>query len=170
MEKILISACLIGQPVRYNGTHKAVDGTIWEQWKKEERLIAICPEVSGGLPVPRPPAEIVGGSALDVLNGAASVINEMGQDVTTAFIEGAKLALSLARSEKVKMAVFTEGSPSCGSHRIYDGQFSGRKIAGEGVTIALLRQADIEVFSDLEIAAALRHLNTLEKGTGKIEP
>lgn len=170
MEKILVSACLLGQPVRYDGTDKALDAEIWEQWMREGRLVPICPEVSGGLPVPRPPAEISGGRGIDVLNGTASVLNEMGEDVTAAFMEGAKVALSVAQSQRIRLAVFTEGSPSCGSYRVYDGSFSGHKISGEGVTIAMLRQAGIAVFSNLEIEAALRHLTELEKNTGKIEP
>ncbi|MGV6818766.1 MAG: DUF523 domain-containing protein [Thiotrichales bacterium] len=168
MEKILVSACLLGKPVRYDGTDKALDAEIWEQWMREGRLVPVCPEVSGGLPVPRPPAEIVGGSGVDVLNRIASVINEMGQDVTTAFVEGAKIALSVAQSQGIRLAVFTEGSPSCGSYRVYDGSFSGQKVSGEGVTIALLRQAGIAVFSHLEIVSALRHLTALEKEMRKI--
>lgn len=163
MEKILVSACLLGHAVRYDGSDKQVDHRIWKNWEDAQRLVSVCPEVSGGLPIPRPAAEIVGGSGNDVLTGIARVINKADQDITQHFLEGARIALSLACSHNIKMAVFTEGSPSCGSHRIYDGSFSGEKISGEGVTIALLKQAGITIFSDDQVEAAQHYLEELEK-------
>ena len=109
----------------------------------------------GGLDTPRPPAEIVGGSGADVIRGTCSVCSKVGADVTTEFLRGAEKALSLAKEHRVQYAVLKESSPSCGSHTIYDGTFSGVKRAGEGVTAALLRAHGITVYSEKEITEEL---------------
>lgn len=67
-QNILISACLLGNPVRYNGTDLLLDHPLLKQWHKEGKLISICPEVAGGLPAPRPPAEVVNGDGNTVLS------------------------------------------------------------------------------------------------------
>ncbi|QPF74799.1 DUF523 domain-containing protein [Roseateles sp. DAIF2] len=156
-EPLLISACLLGSPVRYHGRGAACGHALLAQWRGEGRLVPICPEVAGGLPTPRPPAEIEpgqGGAA--VLRRAARVIDASGADVSAAFVGGAELALALARERGIRVAVLKEDSPSCGSERIYDGRFAGARVAGEGVSAALLRAAGLLVFSEhqLEQAAA----------------
>ena len=162
MEKILISACLVGQKVRYDGKASSTDGGIIARWKEEGRLVAICPEVAGGLSVPRPAAEIVGGEGADVLDDRARLITGAGEDVTSAFVDGAHRALALAQSQGIRLAVLKARSPSCGSSTIYDGSFSGQKVAGAGVTAALLRRHEITVYSDQELDQAVRHLAELE--------
>ena len=150
--RILVSACLLGQPVRYNGSAKSAAHPLLEQWRQEGRLVAICPELSAGFGVPRPAAEIA--EARDgeaVLAGAASVIEATGGDVTDLYVAGAQSALALALEHDCRFAVLTDGSPSCGSGFIYDGSFGGRRHAGIGVTTALLRQHGIEVFAETEI-------------------
>ncbi len=143
-----------------------MDAGLFERWRVEGRLVPFCPEVSGGLPVPRPPAEIVStslgsnGTVADgaaVLDGKARVLTDAGADVTDAFVHGARLALDAAERASARIAILKEGSPSCGSHRIYDGTFTGASVAGDGVTTALLERAGIRVFSedDLEAVAAL---------------
>lgn len=114
----------------------------------------VCPEVSGGFGVPRPPAEIASAaSGAAVLAGIAHVIDARGEDVSAHFVEGARVALELALAHGCHYALLTDGSPSCGSRAIYDGSFEGRKHTGAGVTTALLRQHGIEVFAETEIEA-----------------
>ncbi|WP_284757433.1 DUF523 domain-containing protein [Agrobacterium sp. fls2-241-TYG-188a] len=152
--KILISACLLGHAVRYDGKGKPLAHPAVERWKQEGRLVTICPEMAGGMAVPRPPAEIEGGaSGLDVLEGRARVIEITGGEVTSQFIDGAQKALAFAKEHGCAYALLIDGSPSCGSVAIYDGSFSGRKQAGNGVTAALLAQAGIAVFSPANIDA-----------------
>jgi hypothetical protein len=90
MERILVSACLLGQPVRFDGTGRRSDDALFERWRREGRLVPFCPEVRGGLPVPRPPAEISGGSGADVLDGRAAILTPDGTDVTRHFVLGAR--------------------------------------------------------------------------------
>ncbi|SCX17485.1 DUF523 domain-containing protein [Agrobacterium rosae] len=150
--KILISACLLGHAVRYDGKGKPMSHPAIERWKAEGRLVTICPEMAGGMAVPRPPAEIEkNASGLDVLEGRARVFEITGGDVTTQFIAGARKALAFAKANDCAYALLIDGSPSCGSVAIYDGSFSGRKHAGNGVTAALLQQAGIAVYSDHQI-------------------
>ncbi len=150
--KILISACLLGHAVRYDGKGKPLSHPAIERWKDEGRLVTICPEMAGGMPVPRPPAEIENGaSGLDVLEGRARVLEVTGGDVTDAFIAGARKALAFAQQNDCTHALLIDGSPSCGSLAIYDGSFSGSKHAGNGVTAALLQKAGIAVFSHVDV-------------------
>jgi len=102
----------------------------------------------GGLPTPRPPAEIVGGDGDDVLEGRARVVSAAGEDVTAQFLAGAREALRLAGAVGAKAAILKERSPSCGSGAIYDGTFRGAVRAGQGVTAALLRRHGVQVFSE----------------------
>lgn len=157
-----MSACLLGRPVRYDGAAKNVDDELVGRWRAEGRVIPFCPEVSGGLPVPRPPAEIVGGDGEAVLDGTARVLTGAGADVTAAFVQGARLALDAARRGGARVAILKEGSPSCGSLRIYDGRFSGTSIPGHGVTTALLERSGVRVFDEDQIDAAATYLRTLE--------
>lgn len=164
MEKILVSACLLGHKVRYNGTDAAGTNDLLERWRSEGRLVPFCPEVAGGFPVPRPPAEISGGEGGDVLDGESRVIEEGGKDVSEYFQAGAELTLREVRRQNIRVAVLKEDSPSCGSSRIYDGSFSGRSRPGQGVTTALLEDHGVRVFSEEQTAAADAHLRRLEAG------
>ncbi|MDJ0781573.1 MAG: DUF523 domain-containing protein [Desulfosarcinaceae bacterium] len=152
--KILISACLVGQPVRYNGGHQRLDDPQIRIWESAGRLIPCCPEVMGGLPTPRPPAEICGGDGDAVWRGTASVRSADGQHLTKAFTDGAAAALALARRHAIRVAIFCQRSPSCGSRRIYNGRFESVLIPGVGVTTALLRANGIAVFGPEAIATA----------------
>lgn len=162
MERILVSSCLAGRPVRYDGAAKPVAGGPFERWRAEGRLVPFCPEVSGGLPIPRPPAEIVGGDGGDVLDGTARVLTGGGADVTGEFLRGARLALDAARRAGARLALLKEGSPSCGGHRVYDGAFTGTSVPGSGVTTALLRRSGIRVFTEDELDALQALLSDLE--------
>ncbi|MEH6581780.1 MAG: DUF523 domain-containing protein [Halioglobus sp.] len=151
MEKILLSACLIGKQVRYDGKTLAVHEKILKQWRAEGRIISVCPEVESGMSVPRAPAEIAGGDGYDVLASTTEVIDNSGNNVSHFFKSGAQIALEQCREHNITLAVLAEGSPSCGSSVIHDGSFTGRKIPGAGVTTALLNQHGIRVFSQHEL-------------------
>ena len=116
MQKILVSACLLGEPVRYNGADKFCDHEFLQQWTRDGRIVPVCPEIAGGLGVPRLPAEIANGAGgASVLAGEAQVVDSDGRDVSINFTDGARHALELARMNGVRVAVLKEGSPSCGS-------------------------------------------------------
>lgn len=156
-QKILISACLLGMPVRYDGRGKPFLHPALQKWQAEGRLVALCPEMSAGLPVPRPPAEIEPGmTGEDVLQGRARVMEVTGGDVTAAFLKAAENALALARREGCAQALLIDGSPSCGSAAIYDGRFAGMRHAGMGVTAALLSREGIAVFTPAGVEDLVR--------------
>lgn len=158
--KILVSACLLGQPVRYDGRASGHPDVL-QRWQSEGLIVPLCPEVAGGLPTPRPPAEIPGGQGRAVLDGDAQVVTVGGEDVSGQFLAGAQIALALVRRHGIRIAILKSGSPSCGNQLTYDGTFSGTKVAGEGVTTALLRREGVQVFSELELEAAAQALKAL---------
>ncbi|WP_252273604.1 DUF523 domain-containing protein [Pseudomonas subflava] len=161
MEKLLVSRCLLGHRVRYDGgAHGPYD--LLQQWQDEGRLVPLCPEVAGGLPTPRPPAEIPGGQGGGVLEGRLPVLTDAGEDVTAAFVAGAEIALRLVRQHGLRVAVFKARSPSCGNTHNYDGSFSGTLVEGEGVTAALLRRHGVRVFNEGQLAEAAAELARLE--------
>ncbi len=143
---ILVSSCLAGLEVRYNGTHR-LDARIL-QLIEENKAIAVCPELLGGFSTPREPAEIIGGDGADVLDGNAKVVNRLGRDVTEQYIKGAYATLKIAQEVQATTIVLKEYSPSCGSSMIYNGEFSGKKMLGNGVTSALLKRNGIRVISE----------------------
>lgn len=146
MTKLAVSACLLGQPCRYDGKSKAHGPTC--ALAKERDVLPLCPECLGGLPTPRLPSEIVGGDGADVLAGKARVLAKDGRDVTEAFLQGAYKALALCQQAGVQKAILKARSPSCGVGAIYDGSFSGRQRAGAGVCAALLRQKGIALCTE----------------------
>jgi uncharacterized protein YbbK (DUF523 family) len=143
---LLVSACLLGLPTCYDGKARAIPGLL--EFAARGLVVPICPEIAGGLPVPRPPAECVGGDGEAVLEGLAFVRTAGGEDVTAAFVAGAGRALDIAQRLGIRRALLKENSPSCGSRCTYDGTFQGRLVAGQGVTVALLRRHGIEVISE----------------------
>lgn len=167
MEYVLVSSCLLGKPVRYDARAVSHDNAVLARWLKQGRVVAVCPEVAGGLPVPRPPAEIEpGAAAATVLAGRARIVAVSGEDVTAPFVQGAREALAAARRHAIRVAVLKEGSPSCGSGYVYDGHFAGNKIPGSGVTAELLAQAGVRVFSEHQWREAQDWLARLEAGDG----
>ena len=165
VQLVLVSACLLGSPVRYNAIHKRCDSEVLARWLAQGRVVPVCPEVSGGLPVPRPPAEISSGAGgAQVLLGKAGVFDRQGQDVSAAFIAGAQYVLTQAQRQGIRVAVLKEGSPSCGSGYIYDGTFAGVRVAEQGVTAALLESAVCRVFSEDQFVEANELLLRLEAG------
>jgi len=163
MQSVLVSACLLGHIVRYDGDRLPFESPILRRWAAEGRVIAVCPEVDGGLPTPRPPAEISqprGGSS--ATGGAATVIDSAGRDVTPSFVTGADHAVAVARVRGVRIAVLKDGSPSCGTTYTYDGSFRGRRVPAPGVTASRLRDAGLRVFSEAQLEEAAVYLAELE--------
>ena len=138
---LLVSACLLGMAVRYDGKSKGIVSDWLTKLAVTGAIIPYCPEVAGGLPIPRPAAERQG----------ERVVTRCGLDVTAQFERGAQLTLATCQRHQIAFALLKEGSPSCGVQRIYNGQFNGAAMAGEGKTTALLRQHGIHVFSEEQL-------------------
>ncbi len=162
MEKILISACLLGEPVRFDGQSKAIDNNMIHSWLKEGRLVTVCPEVFGGLTTPRPAAEIMANSHHKTSSPLTiKVQTKESVDVSQAFIKGAQQALTLCKQHDIKFALLSARSPSCGNEKIYDGTFSKNLIDGQGVTADLLNKHGIQVFNQDQIEQLVHALNHL---------
>lgn len=147
---ILVSSCLAGVECRYDGRHSYIDKI--NQLVEEQKAIIVCPELLGGFQTPREPAEINGGTGEDVLNGNAVILTKSGENVTDLYIKGAYKTLEIAREIQADTVVLKENSPSCGKRPgIYNGSFSGQKIAGNGITAALLKREGFRVISEHQL-------------------
>ena len=135
----MVSSCLLGNNVKYNGKNNYAADI--EKIKNKYNIIVVCPEVMGGLPIPRIPSEI--------LNDR--VVNKEGVDVTNNFYAGANIALELVKKYNIKKALLKEGSPSCGSNYIYDGTFSGTKVEGQGITAKELSKLGVKIYNEKQI-------------------
>ncbi|EPO1790058.1 DUF523 domain-containing protein [Cronobacter turicensis] len=159
INKILVSACLMGFKVRYDGSEKAQMIDQLRRWQEEQRLVIHCPELAAGLPTPRPPAEIVSGDN----KTQDRIIEITGKDVTEHYQLGAWLALRTAQDAGCTAALLTDGSPTCGSQFIYDGSFSGRRKSGMGVAASLLSAHGIAVFSENNLADLIAWIDEKER-------
>ena len=144
MENLLVSACLLGENTKYNGKNNYIP--LIEKIKERYNIITICPEVMGGLSIPRDPSEIINDK----------IINKKMKDVTEEYNRGAQLALNLALRYNCKKALLKEKSPSCGEKYIYDGTFTKNLINGMGITTRLLSSNNIVVYSENEIESLLK--------------
>lgn len=139
---ILVSSCLCGVNCKYNGGNNEDKRII--KLMDTHTVICVCPEVLGGLSIPRPPSEIKGDR----------VITKDGEDVTEAFYKGAGLALEAAEKYNVDIAILKANSPSCGCGKVYDGTFSKTLVDGDGIFARMLKEKNIKVYnenSDLSI-------------------
>ena len=143
---ILVSACLLGEPCRYDGQSKPCEAV--RRLKEQHRLIPVCPEVLGGLSTPRAPSE---------RQSDGTVRNAEGVDVSEAYEKGAREALRIARTHGCELAILKEKSPSCGSGKIYDGSFSGTLTDGDGVCAELLKANGIRVLGESRVDGELKH-------------
>ena len=152
--KILISSCLLGEDVRYDGNNSSIALNPKFSFSLKElfmdilcdnEIYSFCPEVAGGLGVPRIPAEIVKNDKPFIVQ------NEEGKDVTINFLLGAKKALDVCLEENIKVALLKANSPSCGNINIYDGTFTSNLIEGQGLTARLLKEKGIEVFNETQL-------------------
>lgn len=137
--RILVSACLLGLQVRYDGQSRPNEAVI--RLKEENELIPVCAEVFGGLPTPRVPAERVGDR----------VVTRDGRDVTAEYVRGAEQVAYLARLYGCTHAILKEKSPSCGKGMIYDGTHTGTLIEGDGVLAELLAGMGVTVLGESEV-------------------
>lgn len=135
--KVIVSACLVGDNCKYNGGNNLNQKMM--DFLQSHEIIKVCPEVLGGLPTPRPSAEIVDGK----------VINTEGKNITKEFSLGAQKAFEIVQKENPDLIILQSRSPSCGIKQIYDGSFSGRKIEGQGIFAALCIKAGCKVL-DIE--------------------
>lgn len=149
--RVVFSQCMLGVRCRYDGKC-AVKESVREA-ACERGWIPVCPEILGGLQTPRPPAERVGDR----------VMNCEGRDVTAQFCRGAEQALEIAKLFGAKYALLKERSPSCGCGEIYDGTFTGAKIAGDGLTAALFKEHGIQVFGESRLGELIELLDKDEE-------
>jgi len=160
---ILVSACLVGINCRFDGKSNLLP--FLDEILATGKLIPVCPEQLGGLPTPRLPAEISGGTADEIIDHylykqtphlcPARVINQAGKDVTLCFVRGARETLCLAQKVKAKAAILKARSPSCGYGAVYDGSFSRKTVLSNGITAELLAQNRIEVFTEEKLTPEL---------------
>jgi uncharacterized protein YbbK (DUF523 family) len=144
---LLVSACLLGVACNHRGQASTSETVV--ELGGDRRLIPVCPETAGGLPTPRPAAEI---------QPTGRVRTRSGEDVTDAYRRGADHAVRLAAAAGVEAAVLKARSPSCGCHEVYDGSFSRARVPGEGVTARALREAGLVVWSEEDVAAGATDL------------
>ncbi len=131
--KIAVSSCLLGDNCKYNGGNNYSEKVI--KFVEEHEVISVCPEVLGGLPIPRESAEIV--------NGVVSLKD--GSSVDKKFRDGAEKAIHIVKENNADLVILQSRSPSCGVNTIYDGSFSGKLIPGQGVFSELLKKNGIKV-------------------------
>ena len=142
--RLLVSACLLGCPCRYDGASKPCPAVL--ALAERHELVPVCPEQLGGLATPRPPAERQGGR----------VVTNSGTDVTAQYRRGAEETLKLCKLLDCQAALLKERSPSCGRGQVYDGTFPGTLTAGDGVTAALLEEHGIPVYGESRIEELLK--------------
>ena len=139
-EAILISACLLGEPCRYDGKAQPCEAA--KALAEQYELVPVCPEQLGGLPTPRTPSEI---------QSDGRVVDCKGDDRTEAFLDGAREALAIARERACKRAVLKSRSPSCGVHEVYDGSFEGVVVPGRGIAADMLVRAGLDVVDEVDV-------------------
>lgn len=138
MESLLISACLLGADCKYSGGNNRLPDELLRRLREKYRLVPVCPETAGGLPIPRQPSERLGDK----------VVSRLGEDVTAQFQKGGEIALELSKRFGCKKALLKENSPSCGSGRIYDGSFSRKLTEGDGVAAAMLKAEGLAIYGE----------------------
>lgn len=162
--KILVSSCLLGENVRYDGLNsnfmknKKISPeikNIFMQIVSENEIFPFCPEVSAGLSTPRAPAEIITNSPSFRLQ------TKNGIDVTHDFTNGAKKCLDLCKKEGIKVALLKSKSPSCGNLQVYDGTFSGNLVNGMGVSAKILTRNQIRVFNENQIEKLHQYIKSV---------
>ncbi len=148
--EIAVSACLLGSRCRYDGASKPSDAVL-ALFGQEHEFVAVCPEIAGGLGVPRAPSEIVADDDAVGDNGTLRVVDAEGIDRTDAFVLGAQKTLDAMRKFECDLAILKDKSPSCGSNFVYDGTFSDTLVPGCGVTTRLLRDAGFTVIDETQV-------------------
>ncbi len=145
LKPILVSACLLGLPTRYDGKHKENTQVLKHLREMGLQPVPVCPEQLAGLPTPRPKCWFDHGDGKDVLIGQGRLVRSDGEEMNSHFIRGAEVTLQVAHLTGCQTALFKEGSPSCGVGRVYRRQQS---VAGQGVATAMLRQNGLLVYGE----------------------
>ena len=151
--KVLISACLLGDNVKYSGGNNLTPELVTLLEKYNVKIVKICPECFAGLPIPRVPSEIK----------ETKVFSKDGRDITEEFLSGAEKTFKIAKENQIDFAILKERSPSCGSSYIYDGSFSGKVIQGQGLTVRKLNEENIVIFSEENLEEIEKYLQVLNK-------
>ena len=151
--KVLISACLLGDNVKYSGGNNLTPELVTLLEKYNVKILKICPECFAGLPIPRVPSEIK----------ETKVFSKDGRDITEEFLSGAEKTFKIAKENQIDFAILKERSPSCGSSYIYDGSFSGKVIQGQGLTVRKLNEENIVIFSEENLEEIEKYLQVLNK-------
>lgn len=151
--KVLISACLLGDNVKYSEGNNLTPELVTLLEKYNVKIIKICPECFAGLPIPRVPSEIRGDK----------VFSKDSRDITEEFLIGAEKTYKVAKNKEIDFAILKERSPSCGSSFIYDGSFSGKIIQGQGFTARRLNKENIVIFSEENLEEIEKYLEELNK-------
>ena len=151
--KVLISACLLGDNVKYSGGNNLTPELVTLLEKYNVDIVKVCPECFAGLPIPRVPSEIK----------EDKVFSKDDRDITEEFLSGAEKTYQIAKRKRVDFAILKERSPSCGNSFIYDGSFSGKVIQGQGLTARKLNEENIIVFSEENLEEIEKYLKELDK-------
>ena len=151
--KVLISACLLGDNVKYSGGNNLTLELVILLEKYNVDIVKVCPECFAGLPIPRVPSEIK----------EDKVYSKDGRDITEEFLSGAEKTFKIAKENQIDFAILKERSPSCGSSYIYDGSFSGKVIQGQGLTVRKLNEENIVIFSEENLEEIEKYLQVLNK-------
>ena len=151
--KVLISACLLGDNVKYSGGNNLTPELVTLLEKYNVKIVKVCPECFAGLPIPRVPSEIRGDK----------VYGKDGRDITKEFLVGAEKTYQVAKNKEIDFAILKERSPSCGNSYIYDGSFSGKVIQGQGLTVRKLNEENIVIFSEENLEEIEKYLQVLNK-------
>lgn len=150
---VVVSQCLLGVNCRYDGGSNPCPAMA--QLMEKCHVVPVCPEMLGGMTTPRLPSERRGDQ----------VVNRQGEDVTAHFEKGAEEALKIAQLYGAGYAVLKQSSPSCGSQRVYDGSFTGRKIPGQGVAAAMFEKAGIALFDEHQVMQLIEILEGVDDDT-----
>jgi len=151
--KVLISACLLGDNVKYSGGNNLTLELVILLEKYNVDIVKVCPECFAGLPISRVPSEIK----------ETKVFSKDGRDITEEFLSGAEKTFKIAKENQIDFAILKERSPSCGSSYIYDGSFSGKVIQGQGLTVRKLNEENIVIFSEENLEEIEKYLQVLNK-------
>ena len=158
--KILISACLLGNKVRYDGRDNLLDHPVIHRWQEEGRMVPVCPEIAGGLPTPRAPAEILNKFPLHI-------VTDDGEDVTPEFLAGAEHSVKLAQQQGCCCALLKSRSPSCGNVEIYDGHFNGTIVPGSGATADELMRNGVPVFNERQLEQLIDFMENFDNSVSE---
>lgn len=137
--KVLVSACITGCNCKYNGGNNLNSKVV--EFLKDKEIIEICPEMLAGMSIPRTSAEIVDGYVTEC----------NGRNVHREYEKGVELALEKIKDENIDLAILQSRSPTCGVKKIYDGNFNGKLIKGNGLFAKALIERGYKVIDSEDV-------------------